>query len=83
LARTAQQLRQGSGAGSTGALLRYLARVRTARVDREGRKQLARMLSISADFHLELALIDLQSRGLVTIDGDIVTLFKRRTAAPR
>ena len=62
-------------------LLRYLAHAGSAKIDRAGRKTLARSLQIGADYKLELGLFGLWRRHLVWIDGDVVELVLFRTAA--
>jgi hypothetical protein len=62
-------------------VLLYLTAHGPTRVDRQGRKHLARALCLRVDFLLELSLFDLRRRRLLTFDGDLVAVVSLRRAA--
>jgi hypothetical protein len=62
-------------------LLRHLERVGSVRIDWRGRKRLARVLHLDADYKLELAVFALHRSGAITIEDDVLYLANARRLA--
>jgi hypothetical protein len=62
-------------------VLAYLMANGPAGIDPAGRNQLTRALRLDADYQLELLLFDLDRRGVVQLDGDLLRLASLQKVA--
>jgi hypothetical protein len=79
--RTEQRARLFPPTDARAIVLQYLATAGPTRIDWRGRRTLARVLCLGANYELELAVFDLHRRGLVTLDDDFVALAQKRAVA--